>query len=162
MKYDKKTTNIKGNLILVRHLQDGTIYRIKSNALYGLALGESEDNGETIGWASFSGKATYSEPGWDEPIGNHEFIMYVEDYDEPGNNIDRIWINIMNLGNDFGRIGYNGPCPPPGHPHRYFFKIYALDIALSLKSGTIKSSSRPPCQVTYQRRERWWGNTGAD
>jgi hypothetical protein len=122
MKYDKKTTNIKGNLILVRHLQDGTIYRIKSNALYGLALGESEDNGETIGWASFSGKATYSEPGWDEPIGNHEFIMYVEDYDEPGNNIDRIWINIMNLGNDFGRIGYNGPCPPPGHTHKYFFQ----------------------------------------
>jgi len=26
--------------------------------------------------------------------------------------------------NDFGRIGYNGPCPPPGKAHRYFFKVY--------------------------------------
>ena len=29
---------------------------------------------------------------------------------------------------DFGREGYGGPCPPPGKPHRYFFKLYALDI----------------------------------
>jgi len=35
--------------------------------------------------------------------------------------------------NDFGRIDYNGPCPPPGKPHRYFFKIYALDTTLKLK-----------------------------
>ena len=41
--------------------------------------------------------------------------------------------------NDFGRIGYNGPCPPPGKPHRYFFKVYALDTTLSLKSGATKS-----------------------
>jgi len=41
--------------------------------------------------------------------------------------------------NDFGRIGYNGPCPPPGKPHRYFFKVYALDTTLSLKSGATKT-----------------------
>ncbi len=41
--------------------------------------------------------------------------------------------------NDFGRIGYNGPCPPPGKAHRYFFKIYALDTTLGLKSGATKS-----------------------
>ncbi len=39
--------------------------------------------------------------------------------------------------NDFGRAGYGGPCPPRGHgPHRYTFKLYALDIAsLKLKAG---------------------------
>jgi len=28
---------------------------------------------------------------------------------------------------DFGKIGYNGPCPPKGKPHRYIFTVYALD-----------------------------------
>jgi Raf kinase inhibitor-like YbhB/YbcL family protein len=40
--------------------------------------------------------------------------------------------------NDFPRIGYGGPCPPPGKPHRYFFKLYALDAPLGLKAGGTK------------------------
>lgn len=40
--------------------------------------------------------------------------------------------------NDFKRAGYGGPCPPRGKPHRYFFKLYALDTELSLKSGAAK------------------------
>jgi len=31
--------------------------------------------------------------------------------------------------NDFGRIGYGGPCPPRGSTHRYYFRVYALDQA---------------------------------
>lgn len=38
--------------------------------------------------------------------------------------------------NDFKRIGYGGPCPPPGKAHRYFFKLYALDAMLDLKAGS--------------------------
>ena len=34
--------------------------------------------------------------------------------------------------NDFGRVGYGGPCPPPGNPHRYFFRLYALDSKIGL------------------------------
>jgi len=40
--------------------------------------------------------------------------------------------------NDFRRLGYGGPCPPPGKPHRYFFKLYALDALLDLKPGVTK------------------------
>ena len=41
--------------------------------------------------------------------------------------------------NDFGKIGYGGPCPPPGNAHRYFFKLYALDAKLNLKAGVTKA-----------------------
>ncbi len=40
--------------------------------------------------------------------------------------------------NDFQRIGYGGPCPPPGKPHRYFFKLYALDAKTNLTPGATK------------------------
>jgi len=40
--------------------------------------------------------------------------------------------------NDFRRLGYGGPCPPPGKPHRYFFKLYALDALLDLKPSATK------------------------
>jgi len=40
--------------------------------------------------------------------------------------------------NDFKRIGYGGPCPPPGKPHRYFFKLYALGAKLDVKAGATR------------------------
>ena len=39
--------------------------------------------------------------------------------------------------NDFGKYGYGGPCPPKGKPHRYFFKLYALDIELKIDKETV-------------------------
>ncbi len=41
--------------------------------------------------------------------------------------------------NDFGKIGYGGPCPPPGKPHRYFLRVYALDQALAVKPGASRA-----------------------
>lgn len=40
--------------------------------------------------------------------------------------------------NDFGKIGYGGPCPPRGTAHRYRFIIYALDKSLDIKPGASK------------------------
>jgi Raf kinase inhibitor-like YbhB/YbcL family protein len=43
--------------------------------------------------------------------------------------------------NDSGQTGYSGPCPPPGHgPHRYFFRLYALDLKLDLAPGATKEA----------------------
>jgi hypothetical protein len=42
--------------------------------------------------------------------------------------------------NDFRRTGYGGPCPPRGAPHRYYFRLYALDTALGLAPGATKEA----------------------
>ena len=52
--------NLRGSLLMIRHLPDGTKYRIKSNALGGLALGE--DPTVPMGWAfEFMGPAINSQ-----------------------------------------------------------------------------------------------------
>ena len=40
--------------------------------------------------------------------------------------------------NDFGGVGYGGPCPPPGKPHHYRFTLYALDDIPHLPAHTTK------------------------
>jgi len=82
------------------------------------------------------------------PAEAKSFIVIVEDLDAP-RGVFTHWIlygvpgNITSIPeglpkgpttpyglqgvNDFGNIGYNGPCPPPGRPHRYVFKVYAVD-----------------------------------
>ena len=37
--------------------------------------------------------------------------------------------------NSFEKTGYNGPCPPPGQTHRYYFHVWALDSKLDLQPG---------------------------
>jgi phosphatidylethanolamine-binding protein (PEBP) family uncharacterized protein len=57
-----------------------------------------------------------------------------------------------------------GPCPPPGKPHRYFFRLYALDISLSLPPGAAKADleramdqhilGQGTLMGTYERQKR--------
>ena len=64
--------------------------------------------------------------------------------------------------NDFQQLGYGGPCPPRGKPHRYFFKLYALDAQLDLKPGLTKKEvergmekhivAQAQLMGTYQRK----------
>ncbi len=81
----------------------------------------------------------------DAPGGN--FVHWVI-YNIPGNTKElhedvtpsrNIPEEVMLGTNSFGRIGYGGPCPPPGKPHRYFFHLYALDTIMHhLESGATK------------------------
>lgn len=57
------------------------------------------------------------------------------------------WLNGALQGvNDFKRAGYGGPCPPPGKPHRYYFKLSALDAILDLKPRATKSQVLEACK----------------
>lgn len=90
-----------------------------------------------------------------EPSGTKSFALIVDDPDAPGGTWNHwlVWdipASIHSLAegigegsvgksgtNDFGRLGYGGPCPPRAKgPHRYFFRIFALDTSsIGLRSG---------------------------
>ena len=88
-----------------------------------------------------------------EPSGARSFALILEDPDAPGGTFNHwlLWnvsANVHSLSegetsvgvpgqNDFGKLGYGGPCPPKGRgPHRYFFRLFAVDTPeLDLKSG---------------------------
>ena len=89
------------------------------------------------------------------PVGTQSLALVVDDPDAPVGTWVH-WVlfdlpagtsslpeNVSGLGTDglnsWRRLGYDGPCPPPGSPHRYFFKLYALDSGLGLKEGAAKA-----------------------
>jgi Raf kinase inhibitor-like YbhB/YbcL family protein len=76
------------------------------------------------------------------PDGTRSFAIVMEDPDAPQGTFAH-WLHFdipagtaelrpevgRSLRNSFGRTGYGGPCPPPGHgSHRYIFTLYALDV----------------------------------
>jgi Raf kinase inhibitor-like YbhB/YbcL family protein len=93
----------------------------------------------------------------DPPAGTQSFALIADDPDAPrGTWVHWVLFNLpageRGLGqgaglpgeakqgkNDFGKLGYGGPSPPPGKPHRCFFKLYALDAPLALQSGVTKA-----------------------
>ncbi len=90
------------------------------------------------------------------PSGAKSLVLVVDDPDAPS----RVWehwtlINIppdtvtiaensvpkgaVQLANDFRRVEWGGPCPPPGKVHHYLFRLYALDSRLNLSSSSTKA-----------------------
>jgi Raf kinase inhibitor-like YbhB/YbcL family protein len=85
------------------------------------------------------------------PEGTRSLALIVDDPDAPVGTFDH-WLawgidpgaGLLDEGeaapregrNGFGVTGYSGPCPPPGHgPHRYFFRLHALDVQPELQPG---------------------------
>jgi Raf kinase inhibitor-like YbhB/YbcL family protein len=62
--------------------------------------------------------------------------------------------------NDFSRIGYGGPCPPPGKPHRYFFKLFALDTLLDLQPGAKRKELDHAMRGHILSQADWMGTYG--
>jgi len=87
------------------------------------------------------------------PEGTKSLALIMDDPDAPSGTFDH-WV-IWNIPpsqnkiaehtapgvegkNGMGENGYTGPCPPPGKPHHYNFKAYALDMELGLSEGSTK------------------------
>jgi hypothetical protein len=59
--------------------------------------------------------------------------------------------------NDFGKIGYGGPAPPPGKAHRYFFRLYAVDMETGLAPGAGKAQVLKAIQGHVLAQAEWMG-----
>jgi len=77
----------------------------------------------------------------DAPAGTFtHWVMYnipadVNELEEDVPKVEKLPSGALQGVNDFNQVGYGGPCPPPGKPHRYVFKMYALDTVLDLVPG---------------------------
>lgn len=94
----------------------------------------------------------------DDPDNNGYYILVIDDPDAPGalfthwiiynipatvkkikENIDKNEVTEDGFYqgiNDFNKIGYGGPCPPPGYNHRYYFILYKTDKIIEKKQLT--------------------------
>jgi Raf kinase inhibitor-like YbhB/YbcL family protein len=98
------------------------------------------------------------------PLKTRSFVMLCEDPDAPTNTwIHWVLYNIppttrslpeaapadpfladgsINGVTSFMRLGYGGPCPPPGKAHRYYFHLFALDTTLARRPGLTRDQVR--------------------
>src|SRR5437879_4876019 len=110
------------------------------------AEGEPIPAGHTGDGANRSPALAWSDP----PPGTKTLALVCEDPDAPrGTWVHWVLFNLpadsrglaegasagVQGKNDFGAVGYGGPAPPHGKPHRYFFKLHAVDAELKLPAG---------------------------
>jgi Raf kinase inhibitor-like YbhB/YbcL family protein len=65
--------------------------------------------------------------------------------------------------NDFGRAGWRGPCPPPGHgAHRYFFRLHASTRRSTSAPAPAAASSTGRSRATCLLPPSSWARTSAE
>jgi Raf kinase inhibitor-like YbhB/YbcL family protein len=127
---------------------------------------EGEDRSPTLEWTN-------------APAGTKTFALIVDDPDAPS----VTWVHwvIYNIPgtahglsagvekkdqladgsrqgrNDFRKTGYDGPCPPPGKAHRYFFKLYAVSTELTLAPGAKKYELESAMGPSVLAQAEWMG-----
>jgi Raf kinase inhibitor-like YbhB/YbcL family protein len=62
--------------------------------------------------------------------------------------------------NGFGKTGYGGPSPPPGEPHRYIFRVFALDNRPGLRSGASRAELDRAMEGHVLAEGAWMGRYG--
>ncbi len=109
---------------------------------------DSEDYSPEISWEGIPPKTEslvliVDDP--DAPVGNFvHWVIYnippdMKSLVENFVRSRRLSNGITQGKNDFGKIGYNGPCPPRGHGyHRYYFTLYATSVQTIEKDGLTK------------------------
>lgn len=122
------------------------------------------------------GKDLSPELQWrDAPAETKSFALIVDDPDAPGGTFTH-WVlfdipaTLQSLPdgeerigvsgkNSFGKTGYKGPCPPPGHGvHRYFFTLYALDVvSLPLQDGASRKDVEAAMQTHILEKTEYMG-----
>ena len=104
-------------VLMMRHTITDEVYKVKSNALQEMAVGDAEDDDGPYGWAAISGKSTFLEPGL-ENTGGNPFLMYVEDHGEQGcgqDPVDEFWIEVKSR-DGLELLQLNGPEPADNDP----------------------------------------------
>lgn len=132
----------------------------------------------TCDGADLSPKLSWTDP----PAGAKSFALLVDDPDAPAGNWNHwtAWnlpstLRSLSEGvpktaqlpdgtaqgkNDFRKPGYNGPCPPPGKPHRYYFKLFALDTKLELQPNSGKRDLEGAMKGHILAQADWMGRYG--
>jgi len=62
--------------------------------------------------------------------------------------------------NSWGALGWNGPSPPPGRPHRYYFRIAALSAPLGLPAGATRAQVEAAMRGKILAEATWLGTYG--
>jgi Raf kinase inhibitor-like YbhB/YbcL family protein len=152
-------------------------------SMFALSSSSFQDGSSIARKFTCDGADTSPQLSWTEPpAGTKSFALLTDDPDAPVGNWNHwaAWnlpqtLRALPEGvakearlpdgtqqglNDFRKAGYNGPCPPPGKPHRYYFKLFALDMKLELNPKAGKKELEAAMKGHILAQTDWMGRYG--